>query len=206
MKSVSIVEFTPSTNPTSPGKLKEVARHFQTTWATSVAQVDENAFLESDAEGNLLVLEHDVKSELAEDRRRLRVTSEMRLGEMVNKIRPMSVPITPNATVIPKAFIATVDGSIYLFALIAKDKQNLLMQLQTNLAAVVESPGDVPFAKFRAFRNQVREEDEPMRFVDGELVEKFLDLEGSVQETVVVGLGVDVDGVRGIVEGLRRLR
>jgi DNA damage-binding protein 1 len=79
------------------------------------------------------------------------------------------------------------------------------MQLQANLAELVVSPGHIPFNQFRAFRNQVRVADEPMRFVDGELVEKFLDLDVELQGKAVEGLGVDVESVREVVEGLRRL-
>lgn len=153
-----------------------------------------------------MVLERDTKSEFAEDRRRLRVTSEMLLGEMVNKIRAINVPATSDAVVVPRAFVATVEGSIYLFALIAPSKQNLLMELQRALAKEVEAPGKVPFMKYRAFRNQVREEEEPMRFVDGEMVERFLDLAVERQHAVAEGLGEDVENIRTIVEGLRRLR
>ena len=58
----------------------------------------------------------------------------------------------------------------------------------------------------------VREAEEPYRFVDGELVERFLDCSDSVQEEMCKGLGagtegkeVDVEEIRAIVEGLRRL-
>jgi DNA damage-binding protein 1 len=61
------------------------------------------------------------------------------------------------------------------------------------------------FAKFRAFKNQVREEDEPMRFVDGELIERFLDVGEEVQRRAIEGLGVELEEVKGVVEGLRRL-
>jgi len=61
------------------------------------------------------------------------------------------------------------------------------------------------FAQYRAFKNQVRESEEPYRFVDGELVEKFLDLTDEQQSTACKGLGRDVEEVRGLVEGLRRL-
>lgn len=98
-----------------------------------------------------------------------------------------------------------VEGSIYLFALIAPKKQDLLMRLQTNMAKFAQSPGNMPFSKYRAFKNQVREAEEPFRFVDGDLIERFLDCRGEVQEEIVAGLGVDVEDVRGIVEGLRRL-
>lgn len=79
------------------------------------------------------------------------------------------------------------------------------MRLQSNLAALVDAPGHVPFAKYRAFKNQVREADEPFRFVDGELVEMFLDQDEEMQRRACEGLDVDVEGMRGIVEALRRL-
>ena len=79
------------------------------------------------------------------------------------------------------------------------------MTLQSNLGSLVAAPGDMQFAKFRAFKNAVREEEEPMRFVDGELVERFLDVSEEVQEKAIEGLGVDLEEVRAVVEGLRRL-
>lgn len=224
MKSVSVVEYVRGTE-TRADSLTEVARHFATTWATAVALVDTNTFLESDAEGNVAVLSRDVKGVTGEDRRRLRVTSEMHLGEMVNRIRPISVMTSPDATVLPRAFLATVslgmyakgggkwrltsvqvEGSIYLFALIAPAKQDLLMRLQGNMAGMAGSVGGVPFAQWRGARSAVRESEEPFRFVDGELIEHFLDCGAEVQEAMVEGLGAGVEEVRAMVEGLRRLR
>jgi DNA damage-binding protein 1 len=98
-----------------------------------------------------------------------------------------------------------VEGSIYLFGLISPSYQNLLITLQSKLSDLVSAPGDVPFSKYRAFKNSVRESDEPERFVDGDLVERFLDLDDDVQKKAVEGLGVDLEGVRGIVETLRRM-
>ena len=107
MKSVSIVQYERGKTG-EPDTLTEVARHFLTAWSTAVANVDEDTFLESDAEGNLMVLRQNVTGISADDRRRLEVTSEIRLGEMVNKIRRINVPVSPDATVIPRAFMATV--------------------------------------------------------------------------------------------------
>jgi DNA damage-binding protein 1 len=99
-----------------------------------------------------------------------------------------------------------VEGSIYLFALISQPYLNLLITLQSNLANLVQAPGDMDFTRFRAFKNQVRAEDEPMRFVDGEMIERFLDVGEEVQAKAIEGLGTDLESVRGLVEGLRRLR
>jgi DNA damage-binding protein 1 len=98
-----------------------------------------------------------------------------------------------------------VEGSIYLFGLISPAHQNMLMTLQSNLGALVAAPGDMDFAKFRAFKNTVRDEEEPMRFVDGELVERFLDISEEVQRKAIEGLGVELEEVKGLIEGLRRL-
>lgn len=206
MKSMSLVEYKKG-RAGMPDTLTEVARHFDTLWGTAVANVDDNTYLQSDAEGNLLVLQHNVAGLMDEDRRRLGVTSEMLLGEMVNRIRRIDVSPTPGAIVIPRAFLATVEGSIYLFAIIAQDKQDLLMRMQSKMAELVKSPGHVPFAKYRGFKNQVRDEGDrgPSRFVDGELIERFLDCGEEVQREIVAELGVDVEEMKGMVESLRRI-
>lgn len=120
-----------------------------------------------------------------------------------------------------------VEGSIYLFSLIAPSHQNLLIELQNNLAELtnpphttntsstvsstepsdpeLHNPGNLEFNRFRAFKNQVREMEEPVRFVDGELIERFLELDEQRAEKACRGLGVGVEEVRELVEGLRRL-
>lgn len=213
MKSVSIISYTPGSLGLDD-TLTETARHYQTAWGTAVAHVAENTWLEADAEGNLMVLLQNIGGVTSDDRRRLEVTSEMRLGEMVNRIRSFEVSETDSrvsAPVTPKAFMGTVEGSIYLFGLIAPTHRDLLMRLQAALAPMVGSLGDVPFNAYRGFKNQVREAEEPYRFVDGDLIEGFLNLKEELQESVVGGLGEvgakagGLEGVRELVESLRRL-
>ena len=205
MKSISVLELVASGTAGRFDDVREVGRHFQTAWTTAVAQVDENTYLESDAEGNLTVLRQNVNGVTADDQRRLEVTSEIRLGEMVNRIRQVNVSASSNAAVVPRAFMATAEGSLYLFGLIRAESQDLLMRLQNKIAAFVQSAGYVPFNKYRAFKNEVREAEEPFRFVDGELVEKFLECTSAMQEEMCEGLGVDVEEVRVLIESLRRM-
>ena len=205
MKSISVLELVASGTSGRLDDVREVGRHFQTAWTTAVAQVDENTYLESDAEGNLTVLRQNVNGVTADDQRRLEVTSEIRLGEMVNRIRQVNVSASTNAAVVPRAFMATAEGSLYLFGLIRAESQDLLMRLQNKIAAFVQSAGYVPFNKYRAFKNEVREAEEPFRFVDGELVEKFLECTSAMQEEMCEGVGVDVEEVRVLIESLRRM-
>lgn len=85
------------------------------------------------------------------------------------------------------------------------------MRLQANMGIMIRSPGDVPFNSYRAFKNSVREAEEPFRFVDGELIEQFLDCAKDTQEKMCKGLRtgageeLEVEEVKLLVEGLRRL-
>ncbi len=109
MKSLVLVEYQTGEAGLSD-KLVEIARHYQITWATAVAEVDENMYLESDAEGNLVVLYRDPNGVTDDDKRRLNVSSEMLLGEMVNRIRRIDVHTAPDSAVVPRAFMGTVSS------------------------------------------------------------------------------------------------
>lgn len=95
------------------------------------------------------------------------------------------------------------------------------MRLQAHLASLPEhsllhserypngpiefSLGNLDFNTYRSYVSATELKSEPFRFVDGELIERFLDLDGEVQESVGKSLGVQAEELRGLVEGLRRL-
>ena len=79
------------------------------------------------------------------------------------------------------------------------------MTFQSQLAALVDAPGKLSFEKFRAFKNLIWEADEPYRFVDGELVERYLSCSSEVQNEAIEGLGVTVDDMKTLIERLRRM-
>lgn len=109
MKSVSVLEYRPRSRAAAmQDELVEAARHYQTVWTTAVSDVDKDIWLLADSEENLLVLSKDTEGATEEDRKRLRVTSELSLGEMVNRIRPFDVQAQAGAPVVPKAFLGTV--------------------------------------------------------------------------------------------------
>lgn len=89
--------------------------------------------------------------------------------------------------------------------MISPSYQNLLIELQSAIAKSVTSAGDISFNEYRAFRNQVKEDEAPFRFVDGELIERFSELSEEAQEKAVEGLGKSVGEVRELVESLKLL-
>lgn len=107
MKSVALVEYTPGATGL-PDKLEEVGRHAQQVFATGVAEVDTDTYLESDHDGNLIVLKRNREGVTREDKLRLEVNCEMNLGEMVNRIKRINVETSKDALLIPRAFVGTV--------------------------------------------------------------------------------------------------
>ncbi|KAK4237342.1 hypothetical protein C8A03DRAFT_34715 [Achaetomium macrosporum] len=208
MKSITLLEYVPAGTAEGQGgapELVEKARDFAGVWATAVGHIDGENWLEADAQGNLMVLRQNLEGVTAEDKKRMEVTSEMNLGEQVNRIRSFEVETTPGAMIIPRAFLGTVEGGIYLFGTVAPHVQDLLIRFQTNLADVIKTAGDIDFRTYRAFRNAEREKDGPFRFIDGELLERFLDVDEATQEAVCKGLGPTVEDMRNLVEELRRM-
>ncbi|KAK2748005.1 hypothetical protein FQN57_001596 [Myotisia sp. PD_48] len=207
MKSLAIVEYKQSEDG-KPDTMTEIARHFETLWSTAVAEIAENSYLESDAAGNLIVLTRNTMGVTEEDRRRMQVTSEMCLGELVNRIFPINVRSSAKAAVSPRLLLATAEGSIYIFGVINSGFQDLLIRLQVAMADFITSPGELPFNSYRAFKTNVREAGEPFRFVDGELIERFLSLPPETQKQVVRRLAdktLTVDKLKSIIEELKRI-
>ena len=66
--------------------------------------------------------------------------------------------------------------------------------------------GELDFSTYRAFKHPERETTEPFRFVDGELIERFLDVDEEMQVEICQGLGPSVEDLRNLVEELKRLR
>jgi DNA damage-binding protein 1 len=111
MKSVALVEYVPAgEDGKGEPRLVERARHFGSVWATAVGHVEGESWLEADAQGNLMVLRRNAEGVTADDQRRMEVTSEMNLGEMVNRIRAVEVETTPGAMIVPRAFLGTVSS------------------------------------------------------------------------------------------------
>lgn len=85
------------------------------------------------------------------------------------------------------------------------------MQLQANLSQEVKGFGDLDFNRFRGFSSTEKTSEEPFRFVDGDFIEKFLELPEEIMEKVAKGrkknqkLSMGVEELKTLVENLKRL-
>ncbi|KAI5813292.1 mono-functional DNA-alkylating methyl methanesulfonate N-term-domain-containing protein [Pyronema omphalodes] len=103
----------------------------------------------------------------------------------------------------PIAFLATVEGGIYMIATIRGDLVDLLLNLQTEMMKVVKSLGELEWGKWRAYSGLDRCAEEPLRVVEGEFVGRFLELEEGMQRSLVDKIGGTLENVKEAVESLR---
>lgn len=80
-----------------------------------------------------------------------------------------------------------------------------MIRFQAKLNEFVETTGNILFSKYRSFRSEERESEGPYRFIDGEFLERFLDIDEKTQEEICVGLGPGVETIRSLVEELKRM-
>lgn len=66
---------------------------------------------------------------------------------------------------------------------------NFLAEVQTRLTKVVQSVGKIDHDFYRAFHNE-RKTEAAKNFIDGDLIESFLDLKRDTMKEVVAGLTV----------------
>jgi len=84
-------------------------------------------------------------------------------------------------------------GAIGLIGCIEKPLFDLLLTLQEALARTVVSVGYIPHNVWRAFHND-RQKEPANGFIDGDLIERFLDLPRSAMTKICTDLFYDFDG------------
>jgi len=138
MKSVTLLRL-----DTSGGKteIATVARDYAPLWMTSVTILEDGLFLGAEDSGNIVGWRRD--DDLNPDEARLNMISELRWGEMINRIRlGMSFLIelivgSLSSSEIPgvetKALFATVDGTIGIVATLSEQKFVMLEKLEKRM-------------------------------------------------------------------------
>ncbi|CEP12236.1 hypothetical protein [Parasitella parasitica] len=170
--------------------LVEVAAHEKLKEILAVEATDENLYVAAERHGHLFVAEKCV-DESMNDEPLLETVSVWHLGDTVRKFRFGSLGLNnadpdrkPEASTL---IFATASGAIGLIVDLTTDRFKLLDQMQYNMTRVVKSIGDLSHIDWRSVSIMDRK-DEAVNFIDGDLIESFLDLTPQQMQAVVDGL------------------
>ncbi|KAE8668377.1 DNA damage-binding protein 1 [Hibiscus syriacus] len=202
MKSVSLLIY-----KHEEGAIEERARDYNANWMSAVEILDDDVYLGAENNFNLLTVRKNSEGATDEERSRLEVVGEYHLGEFVNRFRHGSLVMRfPDSEVgqIPTVIFGTVNGVIGVIASLPHEQYEFLDKLQSNLRKVIKGVGGLSHEQWRSFNNEKRTS-EAKYFLDGDLIELFLDLSRGKMEEVSKAVGVSVEEISKKVEELTRL-
>ncbi|XP_032373767.1 DNA damage-binding protein 1 [Etheostoma spectabile] len=213
MRSVLLLAYKPM-----EGNFEEIARDFNPNWMSAVEILDDDNFLGAENAFNLFVCQKDSAATTDEERQHLQEVGVFHLGEFVNVfchgslvLQNLGESSTPTQG---SVLFGTVNGMIGLVTSLSEGWYSLLLDLQTRLNKVIKSVGKIEHSFWRSFHTE-RKTEQATGFIDGDLIESFLDLGRAKMQEVVSTLQIDdgsgmkreatVDEVIKIVEELTRI-
>ncbi|KAH8952399.1 hypothetical protein BDL97_09G083300 [Sphagnum fallax] len=202
MKSISLLIYKPE-----EGAMEERARDYNANWMTAVEILDDDTYLGAENSFNLFTVRKNSDAATDEERGRLEVVGEYHLGEFVNRFRHGSLVMRlpdSEASQIPTVIFGTVNGVIGVVASLPQEQFLFLHKLQQCLVKVIKGVGGLSHEQWRSFCNE-RKTVDARNFLDGDLIESFLDLSRNHMEDIAISLDVPVEELCKQVEELTRL-
>ncbi|KAL3616849.1 DNA damage-binding protein 1a [Castilleja foliolosa] len=202
MKSISLLIY-----KHEEGAIEERARDYNANWMSAVEILDDDIYVGAENNYNLFTVRKNSEGTTDEERGRLDVVGEYHLGEFVNRFRHgslvMRLPDSDSGQ-IPTVIFGTVNGVIGVIASLPNEQYVFMEKLQTNLRKVIKGVGGLVHEQWRSFYNEKKTVD-AKNFLDGDLIESFLDLKRDRMEEVSGAMGVTVEELMKRVEELTRL-
>ncbi|XP_022126160.1 DNA damage-binding protein 1 [Pieris rapae] len=192
MRSMSLLQY-----KQMEGSFEEIARDYSPNWMTAIEILDDDTFLGAENSSNLFVCQKDSAATTDEERQQMSYMGQFHLGDMVNVMRLGSLVGQHADTAAPvhnPATIATVNGAICLVVQLSQELYEFLHQLEEKLTHTIKSVGKIPHTFWRSFNTDIKTE--PAEgFIDGDLIESFLDLTRDMQQETIQGLQIDDGGI-----------
>ncbi|XP_048462818.1 DNA damage-binding protein 1 isoform X2 [Rhincodon typus] len=213
MRSVLLLAYKPM-----EGNFEEIARDFNPNWMSAVEILDDDNFLGAENSFNLFVCQKDSAATTDEERQHLQEVGLFHLGEFVNVFCHGSLVMQnlgeTSTPTLGSVLFGTVNGMIGLVTSLSESWYNFLLEVQNRLNKVIKSVGKIEHSFWRSFHSE-RKTEPAAGFIDGDLIESFLDLSRPKMQEVAAGLQIDdgsgmkreatVDDLIKIVEELTRI-
>ncbi|KAK1698870.1 hypothetical protein QYE76_015567 [Lolium multiflorum] len=181
--------------------IKELARDYNPKWMTAVEMIDDDIYIGAENSYNLFTVRKN--SDAATDG----VVGEYHLGEFVSRFCHGSLVMhLPDSQMgqIPTVIFSTTNGVIGIIASLPHDQYVFLKKLQATLVKFIKGVGSLCHEQWRSFHNGKKMLD-ARNFLDGDLIESFLDLNRGKMEEVAEAMAVRVEELLQRVEELTRL-
>lgn len=203
MRSMSLFSYKPL-----QAHFEEVARDFNPAWMTEVEILDEETFLGADGSLNIFVCQRDSKTSNEQDRQQMQQVGLFHLGDSLNVFHSGSLVVQhPSECIVDvkrTTLFGTVEGVVGLILSIDAGLFEKLDQIQNSLCKIIKSVGKIDHKDWRAFQGN-KSSQPALGFIDGDLVETFLDLSRDRMDQVSQEVSMPVEELVKLIEELSRL-
>ncbi|KAJ3361212.1 DNA damage-binding protein 1a [Allomyces javanicus] len=187
MKSVTLLVYSEAART-----LEVLAKDPAPSWVTAIAAVDDDHLLAADANCNVYLARRNAGDDAddAAARKRLELCAEWHGGEFINRFRRGCLhPVADDGAVTPVLITASANGALGIIAhVVDSGTFELLLELQRLVASQLVPVGRFAYDEYRAFANERKVV--PMHgAVDGDMVERYLELDPAVQANMAAALG-----------------
>eukprot|EP00045_Choanoeca_perplexa_P014473 m.170346 g.170346 ORF g.170346 m.170346 type:complete len:1105 (-) comp16687_c0_seq1:1038-4352(-) len=199
MQSLAVVVW-----QTETGRFEESASDDTPCYLMASAMVNQDAFLLVDSLYNLSLLQRNETAGNDDELQRLGVAGRFHLGDAINRfargtlaMQLASAGMDVSEDNASDSFVyGTLLGAVGMLIPIPKARQELFVELQKRLASVLKGVGELVFEDYRSLKDTYYTSIAPaVGFVDGDLIEKLLDLPDDVLDKVVLNFQLpDEDG------------
>ncbi|ENN77681.1 hypothetical protein YQE_05832, partial [Dendroctonus ponderosae] len=190
-------------------KTMEGTRDYNPNWMTAVEFLDDEIFLGAENSFNMFVCQKDSAAATDEERSQMSHVGHYHIGDMINVFQHGSLVMqnigetsTPTRGCV---LFGTVGGAIGLVTQISQEFYDSLRDLQSKLSSTIKSVGRISHQFWRAFNTDIKTETSSEGFIDGDLIESFLDLPPEKMKEVATNLGVTSEHLIKTVEDLTRI-
>jgi len=188
MRSVTLLAY-----KSMEGSFEEIAQDFNPNWMSAIEILDDDTFVGAENSYNLFTCQKDSAAATDEDRQHLQEIALFHLGEFVNVFRHGSLVMQNlgESTMATQGSVlfGTVNGTVGLITQFPPEHYNFLKEIQDRLAKVIRSVGKIEHGFWRSFHTE-RKTEQTTGFLDGDLIESFLDLSREKMLDVCQGLQV----------------
>ncbi|KAG0292818.1 DNA damage-binding protein 1a [Dissophora globulifera] len=194
-------------------KIVEIARDTNMDMLTALEAIDDETFIAADNASSIFTLVKNTETTSEDEAKRLQWSGGWHLGDQINRFKHGSLVMANqegDAPAIPKLLFATVSGAIGVVATLTAEKYELLHHLESNMSKVIKGVGGLDHAEWRRFRSNARTLPST-NFIDGDLIELFLDLSHDEVNNVLEGaeggepIKIPHEEITKLVEELSRL-
>lgn len=213
MRAITLLQYR-----TMEGSFEEISRDYNPNWMTAVEILDDDTFLGAENSFNLFVCQKDSSATSDEERQLMQEVALFHLGDLVNVFRHGSLVMQnigeSTTSTTGSILFGTVSGAVGVVTQISHELYDLLIDLQDRLAHVIKSVGKIEHSFWRSFCTDVKTE-AAEGFIDGDLIESFLDLPRKEMMDVINGIQINngsgmkqeatIDDIIKIVEDLTRI-